>query len=473
MAAPLHQEVNFGGNLRWRAQRYQPAREAEVLDVLARHAMERIRAVGSRHSWSDIAAHADVCVDLNRMNGVEPFAKDGGNFVRAGAGCTIQHLLDTLHATTDQTLPTLGAVTTQTIAGAISTGTHGSGRQSLSHFVTSVRMAAYDPGGRATICEYQSGNELKAARCGLGSLGIVLSVDLPTVPKYKVAETIRRHHSLTDVLRVYAENPLTQFIWTPYSWRWVAFERKAVGWPASTFAALVRSRGSRAFNLIGVDLIFHLGILASRPAGLPAIKSVHTLAYHSLVKNVERVDAAERVLTMRHDYFRHEEMELFVRESKLAGAVEVLRSVTEVFAGADPGVPADVEQRLREVGAYDELLAHRGRYALHYPLFFRRVLPDDTLVSMAASMTEPSYSISIFTYDPPGQRGRYYEFCSFVARTLNRLVAARLHWGKHFPLQHADIAPLYPGLDTFRALCRHNDPAGVFRNDYTKRVLQL
>jgi hypothetical protein len=71
------------------------------------------------------------------------------------------------------------------------------------------------------------------------------------------------------------------------------------------------------------------------------------------------------------------------------------------------------------------------------------------------------------------ERRRYYELCSFLARTLNRLVAARLHWGKHFPLLHADIAPLYPELETFRALCRHNDPGGVFRNDYTRRVLGL
>jgi len=74
----------------------------------------------------------------------------GSRFVRVGAGCTLQ-LLDKLHATTDQTLPTLGAVKKQTIAGAISTGTHGSGRQSLSHFVANVRIAAYDSAGRATI----------------------------------------------------------------------------------------------------------------------------------------------------------------------------------------------------------------------------------------------------------------------------------------------------------------------------------
>jgi hypothetical protein len=227
------------------------------------------------------------------------------------------------------------------------------------------------------------------------------------------------------------------------------------------------------FQLVGVDILFHLGILASCLAGPWAIKRFLSRAHDLTIKQLERVDDAERVLTVKHHYFCHEEMELFVGESKLADAVEMLRGVTELFAGSARAVPAGIEQRLRAIGLYDELLAHRGQYVQHYPFFFRRVLPEETLISMAASMTEPSYSISIFTYDRPGRRNQYYTFCSFLARALNRLVAARLHWGKHFPLQHVDMAPLYPEMETFRAFCQRNDPDGVFRNRYTARVLGL
>ncbi len=279
-SAPLRREVNFGGNQSWHSRRLRPASEAEVLDLLDRRQGDRIRALGSNHSWSDIAAGADVCIELSRITSVEPFVKDGGRFVRVGAGCTLQKLLDKLHAATDQTLPTLGAITKQTIAGAISTGTHGSGLQSLSHFVANVRIAAYDAAGRAAIHEYQSGDELKAARCGLGCMGIILSVDLRTVPKYKVAETVRNHQNVNDILLVYREHPLTQFIYTPYGWKWVAFERKAVGTPPSTPMALVKSRGFRIFQLAGLDILFHLGILASRLAGSWAIKRFLSGAHH-------------------------------------------------------------------------------------------------------------------------------------------------------------------------------------------------
>jgi hypothetical protein len=304
-------------------------------------------------------------------------------------------------------------------------------------------------------------------------MGVVLSVDLRTVPKYKVAETVRSHETLDDILRVYGDRPLTQFVYSPYGWKWVAFERKAVGMPPSTAMTFVASRGFRLFYLIALDILFHLGILASRRAGTRATTRFLSRAPDLTIRDVERIDDAERVLTVKHHYFRHEEMELFVAESKLADAVAVLRSVTKVFAGDVEPVPAQVEQRLRALGLHDELLAHRGRYVHHYPFFFRRVLPDDALVSMASSTTEPSYSISIFTYDPPGRRSQYYNFCSLLARALNRLVAARLHWGKHFPLQYADIAPLYPRLGAFRELCHRHDPGGVFRNAYTAKVLGL
>jgi hypothetical protein len=468
----IRREINFGGNLTWQTRCYRPASEAEVLDILARHASGRIRVLGSKHSWSDIAVSAEVSLDMSLLDDVQPFVKDGQGFVRVGAGSTLRSLLDRLHRATDQTLPTLGAIKKQTISGAISTGTHGSGRQSLSHFVTGVRLAAYDPEtGRPTIYDYTDGDELRAARCGLGCMGVILSVELRTVPKYKVAEVLRTHDCLGKVLKVYVDKPLSQFLWTPYGWKWIVFERKPVGQPKPTVGGFIKARVMRLYNTLAQDIFFHLLVIGSRFAGAWAVKLFHKCAAGIVLKNVERIDDADRVLTLGHDYFRHEEMEIFVRESRLKEVTAVLRGAVEAFAGNAAAIPE--RGRLNSIGVLDELLAYRGRYVHHYPLIFRRILPEDTLISMAASLDEPIYSISLFTYDPPGRRQPYYEFCSVLARILRRLVDARLHWGKHFPLEHSDIAPLYPELETFRELSRRNDPDGVFRNDYTKRVLRL
>ena len=95
------------------------------------------------------------------------------------------------------------------------------------------------------------------------------------------------------------------------------------------------------------------------------------------------------------------------------------------------------------------------------------------MVSMAASADQPYYSVSLFTYDRPERRQSYYDFCGWLARALLRLVDARPHWGKHFPLEYQDIAPLYPRLAEFRDLCKSVDPEGILRNNYTARVLDL
>src|SRR5262245_36278829 len=295
----LERRANFGGNQRWYSRRYRPANDAEVLELLARHRSDRIRVLGSLHSWSDIASGADVSLDMSAFTTVEPFSRNGSTYVRVGAGCTLQALLDKLHASTDQTLPTLGAIKKQTISGAISTGTHGSGRQSLSHFVTAVRVAAFEGAtGRPTILEYKEGDELKAARCGLGCMGVILSVEFPTVPKFKVSEIVRLHGSLEEVLKAYADRPLTQFMYTPYHWKWVAFERAPVGQPAAGMADTLKTYFFRVYARLGLDIGFHLGILASRHLGLWAVKGFFKIATCALIKNVQHIDDSHRVLTM-------------------------------------------------------------------------------------------------------------------------------------------------------------------------------
>jgi len=472
----LERLTNFGGNQQWYSNRYQPASEAEVLQILAEHPGVTIRAIGSGHSWSNIAANTNIVLDMSRLNVVTPIKVDGLELVRVGAGCRLEDLLDRLHAATDRTLPTLGAIKKQTISGAISTGTHGSGRQSLSHFVARVRAVVFNAStGQPEIQEFSGGADLLAARCGLGCMGIIVSVDIHTVPKYMVSETIRIHRTIEDVITSFADNPLSNFLMTPYSWKLVAFERKPVARQAQTTISAVKARVFRIVNLIAIDIVFHLLIIGSRMAGLRAVKGFMKLAPHALalIKDIERLDDSEHVLTMNHQFFRHEEMEIFVREAELPRTLRFLRASIEVFSGIEAAFPDEFLGPLKEAELSDVPAARSGSYVHHYPLFCRRVLPEETMISMTASVDEPLYSISIFTYSAPKRRESYYAFCSFVARVLLKLVGVRLHWGKHFPLQYADVAPLYPRLEEFRALCSAHDRRGVLRNGYTARILNL
>jgi len=465
--------INFGGNQIWRAGGYRPRHERDVLELLERHRHGRVRPFGALHSWSDVAATTGVALDMSGLDQVRPFVKNGANFVRVGAGCRLRDALDRLHAASDQTLPTLGAIKRQTVSGAISTGTHGSGKPSLSNFVAAVRAVAFDAEGKPHTVEYQDGDELAAARCALGCLGVILSVVFRTVPKYLVEETVRPHRSVQDVLSRYDERSLTQFIFVPYRWTYLAWERAPIAMRPLTLGERLTAWGMRAYNNVSVDVTFHLFVKLAVALGARAAKNLMKLVPHLLIQGIARVDDAEHVLTLKHHYFRHEEMEIFVPESRLAQAVDVLRAATEVFAGETTAVPEAIAAKLREHGLHDELVRHAGSYVQHYPFFFRRVLRDDTLISMTSGATEPYYTISVFTYLPPHKRWKYYVFCSWLARAMTTLFDARLHWGKHFPLTVAEVERLYPGLDRFRQLCRTADPNGVFRNDYTKRVLGL
>ncbi|MBL8541207.1 MAG: hypothetical protein JNK68_12660, partial [Betaproteobacteria bacterium] len=94
-------------------------------------------------------------------------------------------------------------------------------------------------------------------------------------------------------------------------------------------------------------------------------------------------------------------------------------------------------------------------------------------ISMTSSSTEAWLSFSLFTYLGPHRRQAYYGMCRWFARAAHALLGARPHWGKHYPLGATETARMYPHLEQFREECRAHDPAGIFRNEMSERVLEL
>src|SRR5262249_39537091 len=138
-------------------------------------------------------------------------------------------------------------------------------------------------------------------------------------------------------------------------------------------------------------------------------------------------------------------------------------------AGTIAAPDAKIAAALQRLGMADEFRQGRGTFTYHYPVTFRRVLPDDTLIAMTGGAQTPWYALSFITYAEP--RDDFFAFASFLARSMTRLFQARLHWGKYFPLSGGDVESAYPRLPEFLALCRQVDPRGVFRNPFTERVL--
>ncbi len=470
---------NFGRNVISRPRDlYTPRDEAEVLRILDRHAGQRIRVVGSWHSWSRVLESDQVLLDLRHLNHVEIAAVSPPTSVRIGGGCQIKQVLAALERLAGMTLPSVGFISEQTVAGAISTSTHGSGAHSLSQYVLEVRVARYDQTtGQAAIVTIDAGDELLAARCSLGALGIILSVTMQIRPLYHVEETFREYRTVEDVLAQQRQYPLQQFYLVPWRWTLFAQHRREVQGASSATLWLYQW-----YRFLVFDVAMHLVILTL----------VKLLRAHAVVRAVFRwvipacvvrnwsvIGPASRQLIMEHELFRCVETEVFVRGSQLSDALQFVKLTLVAADNARTDLPARYLQQLADSGTEQKLQQLRGRYCHHYPICVRRVLPEQTLISMASEqglqITQADgdwFAITLTNYHRGEQRRPFDQLAEFLTGSMATLFAARPHWGKICQAKASQITALYPGFERFRELVQQADRDAVFRNDWTAELLQ-
>lgn len=460
---------NFGRNIRFRPRhRYEPRTDDEVLRILNDHRDGTIRVVGAAHSWNPGIESPDALMNLRHLRhvGVHGDRKR----VTVGAGIRIGALLKHL-SKRGLTLPSVGLIDRQTVAGAVATGTHGSGRHSMSHHVESMRVACYGADGRARVRNVESGSALRAGRCSVGAMGVVLELTLPCVPQFYVRERCVWRPGLDAVLEGEAEAPLQQFYLMPHAWTWLVHERSVAGENRRVGGAALY----RMYWLTVIDVLLHLCVKFT--ASLMQSRRLVHLLYRRLLPAFlfprwRVTDRSDRQLLMRHDLFRHLEMEVFVPRERLP---EALGFVGEVLRMADDGnheLSAAAQARIVSLDAGAAVDAVRGSFVHHYPICVRRVRPDDTLISMSSCSGMPEqdwYAISLITLTEP--RGSFQRVATFLAETMSVLYGARLHWGKWFPLEAGRVAPRYPGMAAFKAICEEFDPRGVFRNRFLRRTV--
>ncbi len=299
-----------------------PRRETDVLDILRRYAGRKIRVLGSGHSWSDVRQSEDIALDMREISGIR--VEDDGRrpSVVVGAGCTLAALLRTLRRR-GLTLPTLGAITRQTVAGAVATATHGSGASSLSHYVCEMRIATYRPGtGEPFVLTLLADStdptehaELRAARCSLGCLGVVLSLRFECARRYAVEEELTLVPSLDRVLARAEDYPLQQFVVIPYSWKYYVLGRRRIpDERARGPREWLKRMAYRGYKLGVVDVGIHAAIklFAARSWDKKSRWLMERALPAVALSGWTFTDDSERILTIRHDLYRHVEMEMYV-----------------------------------------------------------------------------------------------------------------------------------------------------------------
>lgn len=455
---------NFGGNVRFEPAGYfEPRDEADVIAILNRHRAHQIRVIGSLHAWSDLVVTDGIILNVTRLQQVDLQAD--GESAWVGAGCQIKTVLAALKKS-GRTLPSLGLITEQTIAGATSTGTHGSGRHCLSQYIQAVRVARFDPvTGEAMIESIEEGDDLRAAQCGLGCLGVIVSMKIQCRSRYGIEEHIQEYRSLESVLQAQTQYPLQQFFFAPWRWTYLAQHRREVPLTRSRLAWLYR-----IYWFLSIDLGLHLLVLFAlrvvRSHRFVRFLYRHVIA-NTVISNWKVTDESSAMLVMEHELFRHIEIELFVTRDRLEPALNHVREVLTVAANpssnGSTSLPSNPDAELESL---------RGRYCHHYPICIRRVVPDDTLISMSSGGSQDWYAISLISYARPSGRASFFEVADYLAKSMSRHFGARPHWGKYCPLPADDLVGLYPHFGRFRRICENRDPSGRFRNGWLKELFQ-
>ncbi len=423
---------NWAGNQRAGAARVaRPASTEEVAAVIRAAAAEGrpVKPVGTGHSFTAAAVTDGVRLELDRLTAPVRVDRERRR-VTVPAGMPL-YRLNRLLADAGLALPNLGDIDVQTVAGAVSTGTHGTGAGlgCLATFVHSLTLVTGS--GEVVRCAADEHPEIfAAARVGVGALGVLTEITLNCVDAF----TLRAEERPARVADVFAGldeyvagNDHFEMYWFPYTDR---LQVKLNNRVPDHDRPLPRFRGWLDDSFLS-NTVFGAACRVGRavPALVPRITAIEARA---LSPRVYTAPSHEVFCTPRR--VRFVEMEYGLPRATLPEAFEALRKIVD-------GLPFNVifPVEMRFSAADDIWLSHGyGR--------------DNAYIAIHQYVGMP--------YEP------YFQAFEEVARGLE----GRPHWGKLHWRTRDDLRPGYPHFDDFLAVRDRLDPDRLFANAYTRQI---
>ncbi|MGO4537112.1 D-arabinono-1,4-lactone oxidase [Paenibacillus sp. 2TAB19] len=408
-----------------------PSSIEEVVNtvLLCRREGRRLRTVGSGHSFTPIAASDDILISLDRMQGivsVDPEARTA----TVWAGTKLK-LLGELLFENGLAQENLGDIDVQSIAGAISTGTHGTGR-TLGNIATQIAELTVVTGtGEVVQCTEQSHPEwFKAFQISLGTLGIIVQVTLKLEPAYKLEYESRRiplSECLQQLPKLAGDNRHFEFYWFPYA------QPCQIKLTNKTDKEVT---GRRAWDHISEVWIENrlFGLLSEVSRRLPGTSKHISRISASQVPVGRKIDHSHRLFATQR-YVRFNEMEYNLPAEAMAPAIEEMREAMS-----------------------------RGKYRVHFPIECRYAKGDDIWLSPAHGRDSAYIAVHMYKGMP---HEAYFEAMEQIF--LN--YGGRPHWGKMHKLQAAQLQTLYPKWHSFQAVREELDPDRILLNDYMRKLL--
>lgn len=435
MTRPGDTWQNWGRSASVRPLRVERPRTPEGVQRAVRAAVAQnlsVKAVGAGHSFTAIAVAPGVLLETDDLQGLVSVDTERGRVTLLGG--TRLHRIPSLLAKYGLAMENLGDIDRQSIAGAISTGTHGTGARfgGLATQVVGARLVTAT-GDFLRVNEDENTELLPAVALGLGTLGILVEVTLQCVPTFvlhAIDEPLPINEVLSDLRGHVERSDHFEFYWFPHTD--VALTKRQNRLPEST----VRHPLPRVGKWLDETLLSNgaYRVICEAARILPGVTPrVNRLAV-TLTGNREYTDLSHRVLTQSRT----------VRFREMEYALPV-----------DRVVPA--------FRAVQDLIAERG-WKIEFPIEVRFAAADDRWLSTAYER-ETAY-IAVHRY----YRTVSEEYFEAVEEIMQQH-QGRPHWGKMHTLGSAALEGLYPRFGDFVALRDSLDPERVFQNKHLERIL--
>jgi FAD/FMN-containing dehydrogenase len=414
--SPQHRQTwaNWADNQRFFVDEMaRPTSEDEVIELVQDAVRERrpVGIAGSAHSFSPIVQTSGLLLEMKGVNGI--LATDAGTSrAEMLAGTTLRQLGRELWDAR-LSIKNMGDVDAQTIAGAVSTGTHGSGPQwgSLSSTIASMRLVTGT--GEVIDIDQSQPELLHAAQVSIGLLGVITRVTMDAMPAYRLREA-NRIAPLQEVLDTWDDAPRAH---RHYSLFWA---------PAEESASLYE---------------------------LPPIPTDHCY-----VKTLEELpvesDADRREVTVGPVGARTGPAHLIYPDTadEVATWIELEYHV-DIASGRDAFLAL---RSVMQHGFPEAISPIQVRWTKGEPAFLSPHYGHDTCSLSVSGLKKHDWD----------------RFLRAVDETL-RPFKPRPHWGKMGYMDAPGFRLVYPALDRFLAVRAELDPHDLFLNDYFRAVFSL
>ncbi|MFF4171687.1 D-arabinono-1,4-lactone oxidase [Streptomyces sp. NPDC001744] len=427
---------NWAGNVTSRPVREANPASAEELAETVRRAAEdglRVKTVGTGHSFTSIAATDGVLIRPGLLSGIRRIDREAMT-VTVESGTTLKRLNVAL-AREGLSLTNMGDIMEQTVAGAVSTGTHGTGRESASIAAQIRGLEMVTADGRLLTCSAEGNDEERAvfaaARIGLGALGVITAITFAVEPVFLLTareEPMSFDRVTSEFDALHAENEHFEFYWFPHTENCSTKRNNRSAGPA---APPGRVSGWVDDELLS-NGVFQLACSLGR-AVPPVVPPLARIASRALSARTY-TDIPYKVFTSPRRV-RFMEMEYALPREAAVAALRELKAMIE-----------------------------RSPLRISFPVEVRTAPADDIALS-TASGRETAY-IAVHLY-----RGTPHRAYFTAVERIMTAHGGRPHWGKIHTRDAAYLSGVYPRFAEFTALRDRLDPDRLFTNDYLRRVL--